>query len=429
MNFQSGLVRKGLFLVICVCLAGCEPAATHFPPPATSSPISPTLSPVPPSATMTLTNTPHPTWTSIPTSAPYGKIPEQTDDGWQTTSLVDAGIDPVQINNMLDSIYHGQEQGDTLTLPNGTRKMENIHSILIAKDGRLVFEEYFYYYTRNTSHDPASVTKSITSLLVGLAIEQGYIGSVQNKILAYFPEYLPFQGEESGQDDISIEDLLTMRTGLECDDWDPASRTYYNKPQPDRLDEIKYILNIPMVSRPGSVFSYCTMGTTVLNALLSKTTGVALPAFATQFLLQPLGINNVVWDGSSGEWKNVDGVTFIRPRQMAKIGQLVLQNGNWNGKQILPQDWIEQSTLKHVSLHFNDSWGNGYGYLWWLSEVKIAGTQVHSISASGHGGQVITIFPDLNMVVVITGGNYENDAGQPFENMERFILPAVLPAH
>jgi len=118
-----------------------------------------------------------------------------------------------------------------------------------------------------------------------------------------------------------------------------------------------------------------------LNALLIKSTGMALPDFAKQFLFQHLGIYNVVWDDSSGEWKNVDGVALIHPRPMAKIGQLVLQNGNWKGKQILPQDWIEQSTLKHVSLDFNASWGNGYGYLWWLSEVEIADTQVHSISA------------------------------------------------
>lgn len=327
---------------------------------------------------------------------------------------------------MLASIYRGAGHGDIPTLPNGLRKMENIHGILIVKDGRLVFEEYFYSYDLSSSHDLASVTKSITSLLVGVAIDQGVIGSAQDKLITYFPDYMPLLDQEAGKDDITIADLLTMRHGFDCDDWDSASPSYYLKNQPWRQDEILYILNLPMAAQPGSDFSYCTWGTTLLNALLIRQTGMELPVFAYRNLFLPLGINDVNWDSTSGDWQYIDGISTMRLRDMAKIGQLMLQNGLWNGKQIIPEDWIERSTTEWVSLPFNLAWGKGYGYLWWISAVPVQGRVVHSFAASGHGGQVIAIFPDLKMVVVLSGGNYEKDQGQPFEIMERFILPAII---
>lgn len=380
--------------------------------------------------TLASTNTPSPTGTETPTIpstraasptiAPYDKIPEQTDDGWKVASLIEAGINPIRISRMLEYIYHGYKKGDTPFLPNGTHKYENIHSILIIKDGQLVFEEYFYDYGRDNRHDLASVTKSITSLLVGSAIEQGYLEGIDQKVLPYFPEYLPLEYPDDRAEYITIENLLTMRSGWECDDWNPASRSYYLKAPPN---EIRTILNFPMKTRPGYAFSYCTLGTVVLNAIIAKASEMQLSQFAGQSLLDPLGIKDVVWDYSYG---GSGGILLMRPRDMARIGLLALQNGNWLGDQIITKNWIQRSVQKYVSLPFNQTWGNGYGYLWWLSDVQIGGTRVHSFTASGHGGQVITVFPELEMVVVITGGNYDNDEGQPFQIMERFILPATL---
>ncbi len=326
---------------------------------------------------------------------------------------------------MLNAIYRG-ERGESLTLPSGKPKYQNIDGILIVKDGRLVFEEYFNHFTLHSGHDIASVTKSITSLLIGAAIDQGYLKRVDEKVVPYFPEYLPLSDADERKENITIEDLLTMRTGMECDDWDPNSRTYYLNNQPSQADDINYILGFPMETTPGSSFAYCTSGTTVLNALLIKTTGMELPEFAKQSLFEPLGAKSVVWDTSSGGWEHIDGILAMYPREMARLGLLILQNGEWQGEQLISQAWVEQSTREHVALAFNDTWGKGYGYLWWLSDVHIAGETVHSFAASGHGGQVIAVFPDLNMVVVFTGSNYDNDEGQPFEIMERFILPAVL---
>jgi CubicO group peptidase (beta-lactamase class C family) len=362
------------------------------------------------------------------TTAPYDKIPEQVDDGWQIASLTDVGIDPVWITRMLDSIFRGEQSEETHTLPNGGSKYQGIHNILIVKDGRLVLEEYFYYQSRYRSHEVASVTKSFTSLWVGLAIEHGYLESVDEKILHFFPEYLPLQAPDEQVENITIEDLLTMRAGWECDDWNPASRTFYQKDFPlDRPDLVETVLYFPMETLPGSTFSYCTSGTYVLNALLTKATGMELSSFAKQYLWEPLGIQSVTWAPFWGGWAEIGGVSLMRPRDMAKIGLLVLQNGNWNGEQILSEDWIRLSTQEHVSLDPDQpSWGKGYGYLWRLGRVRVIGSSVESVYAMGGWQQVITIFPSLNMVVVINGGDHEDYEGQPFQIMERFILPAVL---
>jgi CubicO group peptidase (beta-lactamase class C family) len=340
---------------------------------------------------------------------------------------VDAGIDPVKISRMLGFIYFGYQSGDTIRQPNGAIKFRNIHGILIVKNGRLVFEEYFNHYYREAPHDLASATKSITSLLVGLAIKQGYIAGVDEKILPYFPEYLPLQSPDERKESITIEDLLTMRHGIECNDWDPSSPTYYKNGFPyDQPDAVEAALNLPMLTLPGSQFSYCSVSTVVLGEVVVIATGIRIPEYARKYLFDPLNIKSAIWMSVRGGVVDTSGSMEMRPRDMARLGQLVLQNGNWNGTQIIPEEWIRQSTQKHVSLDFNQTWGNNYGYLWWLSDVTIAGTQIHSIAASGAGGQVITIFPELNMVIVITGGNYTNDEGLPFQIMERFILPAVL---
>ena len=392
------------------------PTATPTPPPpATAPPPAPTA---PPTVEMPLDATP-----------PYDEIPEQKDDGWQTASVADVGINPVWMTKMLESIYTGEQADEPLTVPGRGAKVLGIHDVLIVRDGKLVFEEHFYHQSPYSKHEVASVTKSFTSLLVGLAIEQGYLEGVDEKVVSFFPEYLPLEGADDQVHDLTIEDLLTMRHGWECDDHDPASRTYYGKDHPlDRSDLVETILYFPSETVPGTSFSYCTSGTYVLNAILTKATGMRVSSFAQQVLFEPLGIGSVTWIPFWGGWADIGGVQYMHPRDMAKIGQLVLQNGSWEGEQVVPEDWIRRSTQEHSTLEteVQPSWGRGYGYLWWLGDPRIVGSSVRSICALGGWQQVIAIFPELDLVVVINGGDDETYAGQVYQIMEDFILPAVL---
>jgi len=354
-------------------LAAITPSETNVP---TVTPIvvTPTLTATPSPAYLTpVTPTGSPTWTPIPVTAPYEQVPEQIDDGWLPASLVDVGIDPVWINKMLGAIDPGNRRGIRPSEQNEAYSFHDIHSILIVKDGRLVFEEYFYNYYRENPHTLASVTKSITSLLVGLAIDQGHLSGVDEKILPYFPEYLPLQQPDQRVGEITIEDLLTMRHGWECDEWDPASITYRTKDfEYKHADLVKATLELPVETDPGSHFSYCTPSTVVLGAVLERATGMTLSQFAWQNLFDPLGINRATWmHVPGGGWTQAGSGVEMIPRDMARIGLLVLRNGNWNSEQIVPESWIQRSTEEHVALEQDQpSWDRGYGYLWRLGEYQ-----------------------------------------------------------
>ncbi len=395
----------------------------------TTPTLSPTETAIPPTATLLPRAAAEPTARPpTPTAAPYARVPEQIDDGWQTASLVDAGLNPVWITKMLDAIDHGTKKGRKSSQANNPSLYRDIHSILIVKDGRLVFEEYFYYHHRGKRHGVASITKSFTSLLTGLAIEQGFISGVGEKVLPYFPEYLPLQQPDQWKEDMTIEDLLTMRHGWECDERDPDSIAYSENDFDIQVpDLIEATLDLPMETFPGSHFSYCTPSTVVLGGVLKKATGMEVPKYAQEKLFDPLGINTAVWTTTRGDWTNTGGGVLMLPRDMAKIGLLLAQNGIWNGEQIISEDWIQSSIQEQVTLESElPSWGKGYGYLWWLGDIRVIGTRVESVCALGGWQQVIAIFPELEMVVVITGADSERYAGQPYQILEKFILPAAL---
>jgi CubicO group peptidase (beta-lactamase class C family) len=425
----------GVIVAAAALIAGCTAAEVVLPPngglepgPSTSSTAAPTPDPAHSTASATTTGAPdggnRPT-TTIATT-PYDEVPEQTGDGWQTASLTEVGIDPGPIGEMLAAIYRGERPGFH-NWPPGREKYENIHGILIVKDGRLVFEEYFYGYRLDSRHNVASATKSITSLLAGIAMERGDLGGVGQEVLPFFPEFLPLGQSDRQAEDITIEDLLTMRHGWECDDWDPDSATYYlNYWEGSQPDLVAATLNLPPATAPGSHFSYCSASTVVLGGLIAAATGMGIPEYADEVLFAPLGIETALWSRAPGGWTDTGGSLQMRPRDMARLGLLMLQNGKWDGAQVVPEPWVRQSVQEHVRLSFNETWGRGYGYLWWLSEVPVAGRVIRSFAASGAGGQVIAVFPELEAIVVITGGNYDNDEGQPFEIMDRFILPAVM---
>lgn len=329
--------------------------------------------------------------------------PQNDNDGLKTGNLDNTGLDNKLLNEMVQKIVDG-------TYP-------NVHSVLIIKDGKLVFEEYFYEHNKNKLHELRSATKSFISALTGIAIEKGYIKSKNEKVLPYFSEYI-FKNNTDAKKQITIEDLLTNQSGLDCDTYNPKavgneSIMAYEK------DWIQYSLDLPMNDSAGGIGQYCSSNPIIMGRIIEKGTKMALPEFAKQTLFKGIGIKKFEWqfkpDPSSGE-------TFcqlnLRSRDMAKFGLLYLNNGIWNGKQIIPKEWVEQSLNKHSVVA-----GLDYGYLWWTKYLDANGVRYYGKLAQGNGGQKIYIFKELNLVTVITAGHY-NMPSSSNELNAKYILPA-----
>jgi CubicO group peptidase (beta-lactamase class C family) len=356
------------------------------------------------------------------TSAQTFSVPEKTDDGWQVASLDEVGIDKKKIDQAIDFIQDGT--------------YKNVHGLVIVKDGRLVFEDFFSGYTWNyddeqfrgervdfdidTTHNLASVTKSFTSALVGIAIDKGFIQSVDEKVFTFFPEYAHLK--DAHKDSITLAHLLTMTSGLECNEMEVP----YSDRRNDLVqlfivpDPIEYILSKPVVNEPGEKWYYSGGNTNLLGEVIRAATGLRMDDFAEKVLFGPLGITNYEWDHINPDMIHASGNLKLRPRDMAKLGYLFLNGGTWQDQRIVSEAWIEASTKRHVAL----SQADGYGYQWWLRTYHFDSTSVDAFFAAGWGGQRITVFPSLDMVVVFTGGNYV-EAEPVDEIITRHILPAV----
>ncbi|MBW8041985.1 MAG: SgcJ/EcaC family oxidoreductase [Planctomycetes bacterium] len=342
------------------------------------------------------------------------RIPEEVDDEWETASLSDVGmaVDPVveAMNNVINGDYG------------------EVHSVLIVKDGKLVFEEYlsgqyeggdFTEFNRDTMHDLASVTKSFTSTLIGIAINQDYIKDVNESAYAFFPEFDSLRTPD--KDKITIKHLLTMTSGLE---WDESIRPYSDKRNDlgqlfSQSDPIKYILSKSVETPPGERFLYNGGGTNLLGEIVRKATGLCVNEFAKSALFSPLGITDYRWYMFPHDVTYVSGGLKLRPRDMAKFGSLFLQKGVWRGKQIISAAWVEEATKSYISIPKARS----YGYQWWIKEYKVGNTAFRSYVALGRGGQMIRVIPDANMVIVFTAGNYEKRA-----DFDQMITDNILPA-
>jgi CubicO group peptidase (beta-lactamase class C family) len=300
-------------------------------------------------------------------------------DGWRSTTPEQQGIDSDKLADVLDYI----------------RKNEiKIHSLLIVRNGFVVLDAYFYPYNENDVHDLASVTKSVTATLVGVAINQGKIKSVQQPLLALFPAR-PVLNRDARKENLTLENLLTMSSGLNCryESGEPTLREMRQS-----SDWIQFMLNLPMAAESGRKFVYCSGGMHLLSGVISQTTNTNALDFARKSLFEPLGIRDAVWpsdaQGLSFGW----GDLHLHPRDMAKLGYLYLNRGSWGGKQILNPDWVAQATQVHAKTGLDAD----YGYGWWV----FTGKRVGQYEAVGRGGQRISLIPEKNIVTVFTGGGF-----------------------
>lgn len=303
------------------------------------------------------------------------------------------------------------------SLTNLTARIEagvygEIRSLLVVRHGYLVFERYFSGTTRETVQPVYSVTKSLASILIGIAMDRGELGSVDQQLLSFFPEYSSIANLDSTKRNIRLTDVLTMRAGF---DWNERIVPYSDPRNPSyqmasSSDWIKFMLDLPMSDPPGSRFRYNSGCSVLLSGVVRNKTGRSAQEYAVAHLFGPLGITRFQWEHG---WKNgVRNLTntgwglSLRPRDMAKIGQLCLQNGMWDGVQVVSDEWLQESTSNHVSLSNSFS----YGYQWWLLPVdNVPGHTAHANDirfAWGWGDQFIFVIPCLDMVVVSTGENF-----------------------
>lgn len=306
-------------------------------------------------------------------------------DGWRTTTPESQGLDSEELVKAFDFIRENKI---------------NIHSMLIIRNGYVVLDAIFYPYTRGTVHDLASVTKSVTSALIGIAIDKGVIQSVHHPILDFFPEY-EVENLDENKRKITIEDLLTMTSGFNCG-FQHGEQELFQMFESD--DWIDFVLDMPMTAEPGSRWAYCSPNVHLLSAIISKTTGMSALEFARKYLFDPLGIKEIIWPSDPNGFCFGWGDLHLLPEDMAKIGTLYLNEGLWDGKQVISSEWIAQSKPHHVTL----SGGRGYGYLWWDT-----GHTPGFYEAVGRGGQRICIWPEKRFVIVFTGGGFEpGDVGR-----------------
>ena len=336
--------------------------------------------------------------------------PEATDDGWETSTLRDEGVEPADLNEMMLEILAGNSK--------------YVHSILLIKNGKLIFEEYFFGYSRDTKHFLASVSKSVTSLTMGLAIDKGYVRNVNTLAYEFFPNYKTTKWLRRKYP-IRLKHLLTMTAGLE---WDalshrrshPGHTTYQMY---ESSDPIEYVLNRNLAEMPGQKFNYNSGLTILLGDIVRSESGLYIDEFSGKFLFTPLGISDYSWDQFADGTIQTDGGLYLRPRDMAKIGYMMLKNGNWRGKQIVSKAWVEASTQSHIN-----GLGLGYGYQWWRGKAFINNQNIEVLYASGHGGQKIFIVPQLDLVAVFTSKVF-NPTGHrgPEKTLIKYILPSMIP--
>ncbi|MBN2732380.1 MAG: serine hydrolase [Balneolaceae bacterium] len=336
------------------------------------------------------------------------QVPEETNDGLETGSINNAFNQPKRIKDMVKATIKG--------------KYPDVHSILIYKDNKLVIEEYFYGYDRNTEHQLRSATKAFIGSLVGLAIEAGAIGSEQDRLMPYFnDEYERFVHMSDQKKSITIQNFLTYRHGLDCENNNPKSAGN-EQLMMESADWVKYTLDLSVVNQPGKRASYCTGAALTLGRLIELATDQPLETFSDEYLFKPMSITNYSWrfdpDSTS---RQTYSQMYLQPRDLVKLAAMYMNGGKWQEKQIIPEKWVQKTFEEYTSK---------FGYLWEHKYFVTEGKQYTSYMASGNGGQKINIWPEYNMITVFTGGNYNSyelygKSTPPNQMIPKYILPSL----
>jgi CubicO group peptidase (beta-lactamase class C family) len=357
------------------------------------------------------------------------QAPEAVSGGWPVALPEEVGLRTEPLVDLVNILRRDAEH--------------RIHGIVVIRHGKLAFEKYFDGFSHPTlgeepiSYGPAtrhllsSVTKSFTTALLGVAIQKGFISGVDAKVMPFFPEHSDLaQGEKN---DITLEHLATMSSGLEWDEWTLPltdslnSLTAFNREAQESRDAIRWFLEKPMVATPGTEFTYSGGNSNVLGEIIGRAGGMRLDEFAGTHLFEPLGIDDYWYLVFPSGLVYASGDLGLRPRDAARFGQLYLNDGVWDGVRILPEGWMERAADPYHA--FSPSFiGNGmvgYSYGWWVKNTSYG---QGAFDAWGWGGQDIMVIPEYDMVVVLTAGGYwEETVMSSHTMMTDYILPAVNP--
>jgi Beta-lactamase len=318
---------------------------------------------------------------------------------------------PIKLNDNIEtSTYFSKSDSifiNSLVSEIIDKKYGRINSFLLLKNDKLICEEYFWGYTQNDLHQIESSTKSIASLLIGIAIDQKLIKDLDEPLYEIFPREKKLA--KPAYRSISIESLLTMKSGFQ----DMEGEIVFQE------NRISFALNRELIHKPGDKFIYDGGNTEILGGIIKLKTGMYADQFAAKFLFEPLNIENYNWNiFKQNKYPSLGGSLQLLPRDMAKIGLLVLNNGKFNDRQVVSKEWIKNSTSFKTKTHID---GDDYAYHWWNIRLKSGEKSYNTIWANGWGGQFIYIIPELDVVIVTTGYNYEYDSWAITKGIEKFL--------
>ncbi len=359
------------------------------------------------------------------------QAPPVLDDGWSTARPSEAGFDPSAFAELTKAIESGE--------------IHNAHAVVVEHAGRLIYEQYFsgpderwgeslgnVTFSRDTLHDLRSISKSVATALLGIALEGKHLGALERPITSYFPDLKGQFG--AGVENVTLKHVVTMTAGLE---WNEMTEPYTSSENDEiRLysvpDPVALVLARPVRDPVGSKWYYNGGLSQVVAGVVRRETGLALNEYADKALFGPLGISDYEWLGSS-RWKpgtspSAASGLRMRARDLAKIGSVYLHGGAWNGKQIVPADWVELSGQHHVE---HIPWGRstgtyGYGFMWYPGKTK--GPEAHRlIRAAGNGEQRIFLLPDLKLAITVFAGNYNDYTNRSDARVLERVLAARRP--
>ncbi len=346
-----------------------------------------------------------------PGATPYVyRAPASDADGWTTARARDAGLDEEALARLVQKLIDADP---------AARRPSLIHSILIARRGKLVLEEYFYGFSRERQHDMRSAGKTFGSIMLGTAMRRGVKLSPETRVYDLLGGVNSYANPDARKAQITLAHLMTHTSGLACDDNDNDSPGNEGTMQMQNREPNwwKYTLDLPVAHDPGSRYAYCSANSNLVGAALTTATRTWLPEWFERTIARPLSFGHYYWNLMPTDEGYLGGGAFVRPRDLLKLGQLYVDGGVWKGKRIVDSSWVALSTAQHALIteattglteeQFPNFYGKGAdGYAWHLNQTTSGGRTFREYEASGNGGQLLIVIPELELTVVFTGGNF-----------------------